>query len=86
MGAWGTGTFSDDTAADIRDTYREYLADSLDAVAATDKLLSEYSQSLEHPDDGPSFWLGLAAVQYRLGRLDSACAIGRLSSSMMTRT
>lgn len=70
MGAWGPGLFSDDTACDARDEYRQCLLDGLEGAAATDKVLETFSSSLDDPDDGPPFWLGLAATQSKLGRLD----------------
>jgi hypothetical protein len=42
MGVWGTGLFSDDTAAEIRDSYQDYLGDGLSGVKATDKLINQY--------------------------------------------
>jgi hypothetical protein len=70
MGVWGAGIFSDDTAADVRDEYRDYLAEGLDGIAATDKLLNLFKVSQDDPDDGPPFWLSLAATQSRYGRLE----------------
>jgi hypothetical protein len=70
MGAWGAGIFSDHTAADVRNIYGELIRNGLDGVIATEKLLMQFAESLDDPDDGPPFWLGLAAVRYRLGRLE----------------
>jgi hypothetical protein len=70
MGVWGTGVFSDDTAADVRDEYRQCLADGMTGAEATDKLLSSFSDTQDEQDDGPPFWLSLAAVQSRYGRLE----------------
>lgn len=70
MGVWGAGIFSDGTAADVRDDYRECLAEAMNGPAATEKVLSLYTDSQDDPDDGPPFWLSLAAVQYRYGRLE----------------
>jgi hypothetical protein len=70
VGAWGTGIFSDDTAADVRDEYRGYLAEGMEGTAATDKLLSLFKDSQNDADDGPSLWLSLAATQFRYGRLE----------------
>jgi hypothetical protein len=70
MGVWGTGIFSDDTASDVRAAYREYLAQGMDGMAATDKVLHDFRTSIDDPDDGPPLWLGLAAIQSRYGRLE----------------
>lgn len=70
MGAWGTALFSDDTAADVRSGFRDLIGDGLEAPAATDKLLLEWGTLVDDPDDGPVFWLALAAAQWKLGRLE----------------
>jgi hypothetical protein len=43
MGAWGTAIFSDDTARDIRDEFRDLIGEGLSTEQATEKLLSEYA-------------------------------------------
>lgn len=69
MGSWGTAIFSDDTAADVRDAFRDYIGDGLSSEMATSRLKQEYASSLDDPDDAPSFWLGLASTQWDLGCL-----------------
>lgn len=69
MGTWGLGIFSDDTACDVRDDFRELAAEGLSPAAATRRLLVEYAGILHDPDEGPLFWLALAAAQCRTGRL-----------------
>jgi hypothetical protein len=69
MGTWGTAIFSDDTASDVRDEFRDLIGEGLSTEQATDKLLREYASSLDDPDDGPPFWLGLAVTQWNCGRL-----------------
>jgi hypothetical protein len=70
MGAWGPGIFSDDTACDIRDDYREYLGEGLTGEQATARILGEYKSSLADPYDAGVVWLALAATQWKLGRLE----------------
>ncbi len=70
MGTWGPAVFSDDTACDVRDEWRMHVGDGLSAVEATDKLLSEWNDSIDDPDDGPVIWLALAAAQWKAGRLE----------------
>lgn len=70
MGAWGTALFSDDTACDVRDTYREFVGDGLTGPEATKALLREWSASLDDPDESPVFWMALAATQWKCGRLE----------------
>jgi hypothetical protein len=69
MGTWGTGIFSNDTAADIRGDFRELLEDGLTPEQATERIIGKSSHSVDDPDDGPSFWTGLAAAQIALGVL-----------------
>jgi hypothetical protein len=69
MGAWGTAIFSDDTACDVRDSYRDLVGDGKTAAEASELLLNEWSKSLEDPDEGPVFWLALAATQWKCGHL-----------------
>ena len=67
MGTWGTAIFSDDTASDVRDDYRELVGKGLSGTEATDRLIREWG---DHPDDAPVFWLALAVTQWRCGRLE----------------
>jgi len=71
MGAWGTALFSDDTACDVRDDYIDHLGDGLTGAQATERLLAEWSSSLNDQDQAPVFWLALAATQWKCGRLES---------------
>ncbi|HJQ83568.1 MAG TPA: hypothetical protein VKA21_05800 [Candidatus Binatia bacterium] len=70
MGAWGTAIFSDDTARDVRDEFRDHVGDGLSGPAATDRLLQAWRDTLADPDDGPVFWLALASTQWKCGRLE----------------
>jgi hypothetical protein len=69
MGAWGTAIFSDDTAVDVRDEFRDLVGQGLSGEQATEKLLVQWKESLRDPDEAPVFWLALAATQWKLGRL-----------------
>jgi hypothetical protein len=71
MGAWGTAIFSDDDACDVRDGYRQLVTDGLTGPAATNRLLLEWKEVLADEDDGPLFWLALAATQWQFGRLEA---------------
>jgi hypothetical protein len=70
MGAWGPAVFSDDTACDVRDDWRELIGDGLPVVEATEQMFAQWRESLDDPDDGPVFWLALAAAQWKAGRLE----------------
>jgi hypothetical protein len=70
MGAWGPAIFSDDTACDVRDAYRDLVGDGNSGAEATDILLTEWKESLSDPEEAPVFWLALAATQWKCGRLE----------------
>lgn len=69
MGAWGTPIFSDDTAADTRDAFTDFVAEGLTPAEATDRLIAESGDILADQEDANVFWLALAAAQWKLGRL-----------------
>jgi hypothetical protein len=70
MGTWGPALFSDDTARDVRDEFRNLIGDGADGATATASLLHRWRSELQDPDVGPVFWLALAATQWKLGRLE----------------
>src|SRR5713226_7573780 len=70
MGAWGAALFADDDAADLRADYRAYLADAQSDSGATDLAARNYDASLDRPGETTAFWLALASIQWRMGRLD----------------
>ncbi len=74
MGAWGPGIFSDDIACDVRNLWRDLIAEGNDGPAATDTLLQSFHEVHQDPDAAPVFWLSLAVTQWRLGRLDPRVA------------
>jgi hypothetical protein len=67
MGAWGPAIFSDDTACDVREDYKDCLGDGLTPSEATDRILLEWKESLEDFDEQSVVWLALAATQWKLG-------------------
>jgi Domain of unknown function (DUF4259) len=70
VGAWGTAIFSDDTALDIRDEWRDAILDGLSAEEATARLLESFDDYLgEDEDTEKLFWMALAAAQFETGRL-----------------
>lgn len=69
MGTWGPAIFSDDTASDVREQFRDLVGQGLSSKQATDKLVAEWKSELRDPDVAPVFWLALAATQWQLGRL-----------------
>lgn len=69
MGTWGTGIFSDDTAADIRADWRDAIREGLSVEAATARVVERYAEAQRDQDEGPVFWFALAAAQHESGRL-----------------
>src|SRR4051794_41899469 len=61
LGAWGTAIFSDDSASDVRDEWREAILDGLSPQDATQRLLETFVDYLEEADTERLFWMGLAA-------------------------
>ena len=70
MGAWGPGIFADDDTEDLRADYRNYLGDTQSDVGATDAVARDYGASFDRLADTTAFWLALALIQWKLGRLD----------------
>ena len=70
MGSWGPALFSDDTACDVRGDFREMIEDGVDDAEAMRRVLEQYGENLDDPDEGPIVWLALAHTQSKLGRLD----------------
>jgi hypothetical protein len=78
MGSWVPGVFSDDLACEVRDQYRALLGNGRDGVAATDSLLGAFGEALADPNSAAVFWLALAVVQWRAGRLEERVKLGAL--------
>lgn len=70
MGAWGTGIFADDNAADLRDDCRKLIGDGATGPQATERLIAQWAPRGD-PDLEPVFWLALALTQWNCGRLEA---------------
>lgn len=70
MGTWGTDLFSDDTACDIRDEYREQIEDGVEDAEATRSTLARFRSYFDDPECGAVCILALAVTQSKIGRLD----------------
>jgi len=68
MGSWGPGIFSDDLACDLREEFRELIAEGHSPEEATTKLRDAYTPD-DDLGDRTTFYLALAAVQWKAGRL-----------------
>jgi hypothetical protein len=69
MGTYGAGLFQDDTASDVREDFLNLLREGHSAQEASKALLCERSSSIDDTNDGPVFWLALAATQCEYGCL-----------------
>jgi hypothetical protein len=72
MGTSGTALFSDDTASDVRRDFLDLLRRGLTSEQAVEVLKRDWSASIADADDGPTFWLALAATEWAYGCLDDA--------------
>ena len=70
MGAWGPAIFSDDLACDLRDEFKDLIAEGLSSADATEKLFHSYEIDKDDLEAFNVFWLSLAATQWKMGRLD----------------
>lgn len=69
MGTTSAALFSDDVACDVRDEFIEMFSTCVDATAVTKALIRSWSDSIQDVEDGPIFWLALAATQWKYGCL-----------------
>ena len=69
MGAYGTGLYQDDVAADARDSYINELKKGRDNEEITEELIGKYAGEINDSDDSTVFWLALADTQWKYGRL-----------------
>jgi hypothetical protein len=81
MGVWGPGVFADDLACEVREQYRALLGDGYEGAAATDALVETFQEVLHHDEYSAAvFWLGLAVVQWRSGRLEDRIKVRALEA------
>lgn len=60
---------SSDEACDLRDTYRDALADGATDEEALSRVRAEFDDAFEDPDEGPGLRIALALVMHKVGRL-----------------
>lgn len=70
MGTTATSIFADDTACDVREEFIARLADGDSPAEATEAMTRRWASQIADADDGPVFWLALAATQWKYGCLD----------------
>src|SRR5689334_18779357 len=64
MGTWGTGLSSNDTYADIYDSFFELYNDGLNVDEISKKLIKENQEIIDDQDDANNFWFALAKAQW----------------------
>lgn len=69
MASWGPGLYQDDTAQDVKDTFKDQLHRGKETEEITRELLESWGEALDDPEDGPAIWFALADTQWNLGRL-----------------
>lgn len=67
MGAWGPAIFSNDTAPEVRDDFRDLVGRGATADEATAKVVEDYCVGDPADPDNNDVWLGLAATQHKTG-------------------
>lgn len=72
MGTWGTGIFQSDYALDVKDTYMDRIRKGEDDESVMNSLIAEYEREgdFNYDDTRYVFWLALAYIQWKTGRLD----------------
>lgn len=70
MGAWGVKLNQNDVYSDIKDYYTALLKYGISDEAALEHTLNEFSGYIGDMEDGDLFWLSLADIMWRLGRLN----------------
>lgn len=97
MGTYGAALFHDDIANDVRDDFLNLLRQGHSPDESSKALLSQWATSIDDSDDGPVFWLALAATQCEYGCLqadvkqravvviDEGSGLGRWSGKFLER-
>jgi hypothetical protein len=69
VGTWSTSILGSDVALDVREQYLALLSEGLEGPAASRQVIADNKEAIRDTDDGPVFWLALAATQWEYGRL-----------------
>ena len=71
MGAWGNKIYQNDTAMDVKDSYKKLLQDGKSTEEAYEEMFESYSDVLssEYVDDIIIFYLSFADTLWNYGRL-----------------
>jgi len=71
MGTWGTAISSNDTYADVYSEFTELYNDGMNVPEITAKLISEYPDIVNDPDDSNNFWFAIAKAQWDYKQADA---------------
>lgn len=71
MGTYGATLFHDDIANDVRDDFLNLLRQGHSTEESSKVLQAQWAMSIDDSDDGPTFWLALAATQCEYGCLQA---------------
>lgn len=69
MAAWGTGLYQDDIAEDVKFDYHNCFKEGLNNEEAYARVLEQYQDVIEDPEDQLVFWFALADTMWNLGKL-----------------
>ena len=69
MGHWGTAILSNDTSADIKDTFFDFY-DKGEPLNEARKEVEKHFKEGDSLKDNTDFWLTLALLQWQVGQLD----------------
>jgi hypothetical protein len=72
MGTWGYGIKQDDFVCDVMDEFDEHLKQNQNLPQTTEIVLNTYKEGINDPDEGPLFWIALANMQWKYGKVDAA--------------
>ena len=69
MGTSSASIFQDDVARDVREQFLELLRHSRSTESSANRLIEHWRSAVDDRDDGPVFWIALAATQWEYGCL-----------------
>lgn len=75
---WTVGIFDDDVSDEVKFRYCDLIGNGETGIKATSILIKEYLPTLSTPDEVRVFWLSLAVIQWKLGRLEDEIKIKAL--------
>lgn len=75
MGTWGNAISSNDTYADIYNTFFEMYNDGFSVNEISKRLILENRETIENTDDSNNFWFALSKSQQEYKELDNAVYI-----------